>query len=50
VPGAIFDEHDWVICGELEEFVHIGQATKGIHKISLFLVSVSPQGLPRALD
>jgi len=39
-----------MICGELEEFGHIGPATKWIHKISLFRVSVRPQGSPRALD
>jgi len=24
VPGTIVDEHDWMICSKLEEFVHIG--------------------------
>jgi len=38
-----------MICGELEEFVHIGRATKWMHNISLFLVSVRLQGSPRAL-
>jgi len=28
VLGTIVDGHDWMICGELEEFVHIGRATK----------------------
>jgi len=28
VPGTIVDEHDWMIFGELDEFVHIGRATK----------------------
>jgi len=28
VTGTIVDEHEWMICGELEEFVHIGWATK----------------------
>jgi len=50
VPGAIVDEHDWMICSKLEEFVHIGCATKLIHNPSVFLVSVGRQGLPRALD
>jgi len=50
VPGAIVDEHDWMICSKLEEFVHIGWATKWIHKLSVFLVSVGQQGLPGALD
>jgi len=49
VPGTIVDEHDWMICGELE-FVRVGRTTKWIHKSSLFLVSVRPQGSPRALD
>jgi len=39
-----------VICSKLEEFVHIGCATKWIHNLSVFLVSVGQQGLPRALD
>jgi len=39
-----------MICSKLEEFVHISSATKGIHKLSVFLVSVGQQGLPRALD
>jgi len=50
VPGTIADEHDWMICGELEEFVHIGWATKWIHRLSGFTVSVGQQGLPRALN
>jgi len=50
VPGTIVDEHDWMICSKLEEFVHIGWATKRMHKLSVFLVSVGQQGLPRALD
>jgi len=49
-PVTIVDEHDWMICGELEEFVYIVRATKWIHKISLFLVSVGQQGSPRTLD
>jgi len=49
VPGTTAEEHDWMICSELEEFVHIGWATKWIHKRSVFLVSVGPRGLPRAL-
>jgi len=32
VPGTIVDEHDWMICDELEEFVHNGWAAKWIHK------------------
>jgi len=40
VPGATVDEHDWMICTKLEEFVHIGWATKWIHKLPVFLVSV----------
>jgi len=28
VPGTIIDEDDWMICSKLEEFVHIGWATK----------------------
>jgi len=39
-----------MICSKLEEFVHIGWATKWIHKLSVFLVSVGQQGLPRALE
>jgi len=39
-----------MICSKLEEFVHIGWATKRIHKLSVFLVSVARQGSPRALD
>jgi len=50
VPGNILDGHDWMICSKLQEFVHIGLATKWIHKLSVFLVSVGQQGLPRALD
>jgi len=50
VPGTIVDEHDWMICSKLEEFVYIGCATKWIHNLSVFLVSVGQQGLPRALD
>jgi len=50
VPGTIVDEHDWMIRSKLEEFVHISWATKWIHKLSMFLVSVGQQGLPRALD
>jgi len=49
VLGTIDDEYDWMICSKLE-FVHIGWATKWIHKLSVFLVSVRQQGLPRALD
>jgi len=37
VPGIIVDEHVWMICGELEEFVHVGRATKWIHKIPCIL-------------
>jgi len=40
VPGTTVGEHDWMICGEFEEFVRIGWATKWIHKFSVFLVSV----------
>ena len=54
MPGTIVivDEHDWMICSKLEEFMHdIGWVTKWIHKLSvLLLVSVGQQGLPRALD
>jgi len=50
VPGTIVDEHDWMICSNLEEFVRIGWATKWMHKLSVFLVSVGQQGLPRASD
>jgi len=39
-----------MICGELEELVHIGRAKKWLHKLSVFLVSVGQQGSPRALD
>jgi len=49
VPGTIVDEHDWMICSKLEEFVHIGWATKWICKLAVCLVSVGQQGLPRAL-
>jgi len=49
VPSTIV-EQDWMICSKLEEFVHIGWATNWIHKLSVFLVSVGQQGLPRALD
>jgi len=28
VTGTIVDEHDWMICGEFEEFVHTGWGTK----------------------
>jgi len=44
------DEHDWMICSKLEEFVHIGSAIKWIHKLSVFFVSVGQQALPRAFD
>ena len=47
---TIVDEHDWMICGELEQFVHVGRATKWIHKISLFPVSVRQQDTSRELD
>jgi len=50
VPDTTADEHDWMICSKLEEFVHIGWATKWIHKLSVFLVSAGQQSLPRALD
>jgi len=50
VPGTTVDEHDWMICSKLEEFVHIGWAAKWIHKLCVFFVSVGQQGLPRALD
>jgi len=46
----MIDEHDWMIFSGLEETVYIGWATKWIHKISMFLVSVGQQGSPRALD
>jgi len=49
VPGTIVEAHDWMICSKLEEFVHIGWATKWMENISMFLVSVGQQGLPRAL-
>jgi len=49
VPGTIVDEHDWMICGELEEFVHIGSATKWYNKFPCFLC-LWAQGSPRALD
>jgi len=48
VPGTIVDEHDWIICSKLEEFVRIGWAAKWIQKLSVFIVSVGQQGLPRA--
>jgi len=48
--GTIFDEHDWMICSELEEFLHIGWANKWIHKRSVFLVPVGKQGLSRGFD
>ena len=48
--GNIVHEHGLMICGELEEVVHIGWATKWIYKIPLLLVSVRQQGTPRALD
>jgi len=35
---------------KLEEFVHIGWATKWIHKLSVFVVPVGQQGLSRPLD
>jgi len=38
-----------MICSKLE-FVHVGWATKWIHKLSVFLVFVGEQGLTRALD
>jgi len=44
------DEYDWIICSKLEAPVHTGWGTKWIHKLSVFLVSVGLQGLPRALD
>jgi len=50
VPGTIVGEPDWMICGEFEEFVRIGWATKWIHNISLFLVPVRRQDSPKALD
>jgi len=28
VPGTIVDEHDWMICSKLEEFVYIGCGNK----------------------
>jgi len=40
VPGPIINENDWMICGQFEEFVHTDWATKWIHKISAFRVSV----------
>jgi len=50
VRATKVDEHDWMIYSKLEEVVHIGWATKWIHKLSVFVVSVGQQGLPRALD
>jgi len=50
VPATIVDDHDWMICSKVEGFVHIAWATKWIHKLSIFLMSVGQQGLPRALD
>jgi len=50
VPDTIVDEHDWMTCSKLEEFIHIGWAAKWTHKLSVFHVSVGQQGLPRALD
>ena len=50
MPGTIVGEPDWMICAELEEYVHIVRATKWIHNISLFLVSVRRQDSPKALD
>jgi len=37
VSGTIVDEHDWMICSKLEKSVHIGWATKWIHKFMCFL-------------
>jgi len=37
VPGTILDEHDWIICSKLEEFVHIGWTTMWILKRFLCL-------------
>jgi len=37
VPGTIVDEHDWMICSELEEFVHIGWAASGYTNFPCFL-------------
>jgi len=39
-----------MICGELEEFVHTGWATKWIYKVPVLLLSVRQQGTPRPLD
>jgi len=50
LPGTIVHEHGKMICGELEEFVHVGWATKWIYKIPVLLVSVREQGTPRILD
>ena len=38
MPGTIVDEHDWMICSKLEEFVHIGWATKWIVDTQAFRV------------
>jgi len=37
VPGTIIDEDDWMICSKLEEFVHIGWATKWHTNVPCFL-------------
>ena len=50
LPGTIVHEHVLMICGELEEFVHISWATKWIYKIPVLLVSVRQQRTPRALN
>ena len=48
MPGTIVDEHDWMICSKLEEFVYIAWATKWIHKLTVFLLSVGA-GLAKSI-
>jgi len=48
--ARIVAEHDWMICGELEEFVHICLVTNRMNKISVFFVFVGQQGSLRTLD
>jgi len=49
VPVTIVDEHEWMICGELEEFVRIGWATKWIHKISFVSCFCATKGLAKSI-
>jgi len=48
VPGTIV-EHDWMICSKLEEFVHIGWATKWIHKNFLVSCVCGTAGLAKSI-